>query len=117
MRKTQTELKNLRAGDIGTGLILQLAKEVPPEQIAVAIKEMLGATTNQRTGAHDYEEVPDWRAREAAVKLYLSYMLGMPVQRTEVKTQVIESEEQTLARLLGSPAVREALRRELAQEV
>lgn len=114
MRKTQKELKSLRAGDIGTGLMLQLAKEVPLDEVAKAIKEMMGATTNQRVGAHNYEEVPDWRAREAAVKLYLSYMLGMPVQRVQTETRVIENDEQTLARILESPAVRDALRRELA---
>ncbi len=113
------ELKALAANpsNLGVRLMHRLAFEIPPDEVAVIIKDLTKATTTVRTGAETSKEVPDNRTRLAAVQLYLSYMLGQPVQRTEVKTQVIESEEQTLARLLGSPAVREALRRELAQEV
>src|SRR3990167_891768 len=51
---------------------------IPPEQIVATV---LGLITNGSS----------WRAREAGVKLYLSYMVGMPVQRSVTATTKLES--------------------------
>ena len=55
---------------------------------AVVVDTILGLIT-------DYNS---WRAREAGVKLYLSYMVGMPVQRSVTATTKLE----TILSQLGS---------------
>jgi hypothetical protein len=60
-------------------------------------------------------EVPDWRAREAACKLGLTYQIGLPVQRQEIHQTVTNRSEDENMRLLASPAVREMLKKMLAE--
>ena len=90
--------------DIGTGTLKRLAELVTPERIAEKIHEMLDATTLVRTGSESTEERPDWRTVEAAVKLWLAYQLGMPVQRQVIVQQAAETSEGTMDRLMSSPA-------------
>lgn len=94
-----------KASDVGPALLGKLAELVPPAVIAAKIHEMLDAELKNARG----EFYPDWRAREAGIKLYLSYQLGMPVQRQIVVNEQRENKEQTLERLLASPASRRAL--------
>ena len=98
--------------DIGPALLGKLADLVPPEVIAAKIMEMLDAEIENARG----QTYPDWRAREAGIKLYLSYQLGMPVQRQIVVNETRESTGQTLERLLASPASRRALQSVLDEE-
>lgn len=51
-----------------TQVLAMVAAQVPAQMIVDAMMELL--------------ENKSWRAREAGVKLYLSYMIGMPVQRS-----------------------------------
>lgn len=104
------QIKSTR--DISPLLLGKLAELVPPELIAEKISEMLDAEMKNARG----EFYPDWRAREAGIKLYLSYQLGMPVQRQIVVNETRESTGQTLERLLASPASRRALQSVLDEE-
>jgi hypothetical protein len=101
-----------KASDVGPALLGKLAELVPPAVIAAKVQEMLEAELKNARG----EYYPDWRAREAGIKLYLSYMIGMPVQRQIVVSEQRESTGQTLDRLLASPASRRALRSVLDEE-
>lgn len=101
--------------DIGSSTLKRLADLVTPEQIAAKIQGMLGATMVVRTGAESTEERPDWRTIEAAVKLWLSYQLGMPVQRQVVVQQAPETGEATMSRLMSSPAAVKVLETMLAK--
>lgn len=55
-------------------------------------------------------EVPDWRTREAGVKINLAYTEGLPIQCIEQISTNVESEAQTMARLEKSPASRRHMR-------
>lgn len=113
-KTAKEELSAITKGsDVGPGLILKLVKEVPVAEVITAIKNML--TANMRT--KDGRTVPDYRAREAGAKLYMSYVVGMPVQRVVSTAPPRESDTDTLARMLSSPAAREALRRVLAEDI
>jgi hypothetical protein len=102
-----------KATDLGPALLLKLVLEVSPEEIVEALKGMVNATMTTKDG----RTVPDYRAREAGVKLYLIYVVGMPVQRVMSTPQRLESEDQTMSRLMASPAAREAMKQALATEV
>ena len=102
--------------NIGVRLLEHLTKEIPPEEVAAGIKELMQATTKVRTGSESSEEVPDYKVRLSAIQIYLSYMLGMPVQRTISNVPMKEDDGATMERLLSSPAAREALKRALATE-
>ena len=102
-----------KASDLGPALLLQLVLEVPPEEIVEALKGMVNATMTTKDG----RKVPDYRAREAGVKLYLTYVVGMPVQRVISTPTILESDDRTMSRLMASPAAREAMKRALATEV
>jgi hypothetical protein len=102
--------------NIGVRLLSTLATEVPPERVARAIADLMEASSIVRTGSDSSVTVPDHRTRLAAVQLYLSYNLGMPVQRTITKEDKQESDAETMTRLMASPAAREAMRQALATE-
>ena len=102
-----TELPHIRQmSDIGPALLMRISETVSPETVADTIKAMLTAEHETKGG----DMYPDWRAREAGAKLYLSYMIGMPVQRQVTLTQTPQTDEETLARLLSSPASKRALK-------
>ena len=89
-------------------MISQLTAKITPEKIAAAVEGAMGAVLLTKEGP-----VPDYRTRMEAVKVALNYTVGMPVQRTEIKTQEIREEKEVLNALLASPAARDALRRRL----
>ena len=98
-----------KASDIGPEMLTRLAAKVSPEDIAELIRTMITAEHETKGG----DMYPDWRAREAGAKLWMSYMIGMPIQRQVIVNQASESGVQTLERLLESPASRRALQQVL----
>ena len=86
-------------------LVSYLAERFPPDLIAGKIEELLHATHKTRGG----NDIPDNRAREAAVKLLISYLVGLPIQRTENVNINIDSMEDLQSRMKSSPAVQAAL--------
>ncbi len=110
MSTPATELKAINKGsDIGPALLSKLAELIPVEFVAEKILQLLNAEIVNARG----ESYPDNRAIEAGVKLYMSYQVGMPVQRQVIVNQTSESAAQTLERLLESPASRRALQQVL----
>jgi hypothetical protein len=90
-----------------------LAAGIDSSQIVAALREALSATSTTRSGVVE----PDHRTRLDASKVILSYALGTPIQRSENVTVNLESESAVgLAdRLRSSPALRDSLRRALAE--
>lgn len=95
---------------MGTALLTELVETVPVADVVNAIREMLSATTHQRTTATTVIEVPDHKSRYAAAKLFFAYALGEPIQRSVEIVQRPETEDSTLERLLSSPAARASLK-------
>ena len=99
---------------VGAAFLETLAASATSEEIMATVKGLLGATVIQRLGGDTYEERPDWRAREAGLKILAGYLVGLPVARSiEVHQQAPVDDSASLERLLSSPAVRAALLREL----
>jgi hypothetical protein len=103
------QVKNTR--EIGPTLLTRLAEVLPPEEIAERIRDMLNATYETKNG----DVKTDWRAVEAAIKLYLAYQLGMPVQRQVIVQQAPEAGSATMDRLMSSPAAVKVLEQMLAK--
>jgi len=95
-------------GEINKQVATVLLAKVGPEKVADTIKDMLEATRPTKHG-----EVPDGRQREAGVKLWLAYMVGLPVQRQEIVSVQLDAEAELgiRERLRHSPALRANLRR------
>ena len=85
--------------------IAQIINRVPVERIVEVIEGLLTAEFPN--------DKPDWKARESGAKLWLSYVIGLPVQRQEIVTHKVTSPR--LPDLLKSPETRERLRLMLAE--
>jgi uncharacterized protein (DUF2336 family) len=97
-------------GEINRSVVAIIAEKIPGEQVGDMLREMLHATRPTKHG-----EIPDWRAREAAMKLFIAYREGLPVQRQEIHQTVTNRSEDENMRLLESPAVRSMLKKMLEQ--
>ena len=81
-----------------------IARKVSPERIADCIAMLLEAELSNGQ--------PDVRAIESGIKLYLNYMVGMPVQRQEIVTHKVTSSIDPKS-LLANPATLDAIVRQL----
>lgn len=105
-------LRTLAPGDVNRKVCSVLADIVPVEEVGEGIKEMMQATTIGRGG----DEVPDYRAREAAMKLWLAYSVGMPLQRQEIVQVNVDGSKESLSdKIKSSPALRAQLKRMLEE--
>lgn len=86
--------------------IEQLITEVPVSEVMQVVKDLLTATC---PGEKAY---PDWRARENGVKLWMSYVVGLPTQRIE-ETQTRVNVTLDPEKMLSNPATLEAIARKL----
>ena len=78
----------------------------PPSRVVAMMEQMAGATMETKSGILR----PDYRAREQVIKIMLSYNLGLPVPQVQAPPPLpTESNEQTLDRLMASPAARRML--------
>lgn len=87
-----------------------IASRIPPERIAKAIDKLLDAKRMTKFGPEE-----DPRAMEAGVKLYLSYIVGMPTQRIEQVNVNVDADTEAgmEERLKASPALRAKLQQML----
>lgn len=94
-------------------IVERLVAEIPETEIVSKIREMLNASYVTKSG----KEHPDYRAREAGIKLYLSYTVGLPLQRQIMANvnQERPSEEAEWSRILTSPAARRVLKARLIE--
>ena len=80
---------------LSTRVMERLLVEIPEAKIVSGIKDMLNASYVTKSG----KEHPDYRAREAGVRLYLAYTVGLPLQRQVVSSVTPpQSGEETMAR-------------------
>jgi len=92
-------------GEINRSAVAILAEKVPADDVCAMLAEMLTATRPTKQGP-----IPDWRAREAACKIWFAYREGLPVQRQEIHQTVTNRTEDESMKLLESPAMRRAMR-------
>lgn len=105
-RRPITDLSN--PGDINRKVAEVLALKVPADRIAEIINGLLNAKRQTKHG-----EVADTRAMEAGAKLWLSYVVGLPIQRQQIEMRQTNNDSEVLLRALQSPATRKALRHAL----
>jgi len=101
-------------GSVSNELAVALAKYVPSDLIAERIQELVNAVRINKDG----NEEPDVRAREAGLKLALSYKVGTPIQRAENVNVNVDVDGNSSVGLKEkfrrSPALREMYRKMLA---
>lgn len=106
------KIEDLMPAEVAKNIIIAIGNKIKPETIAEKINSLLTATRPTKHG-----DAIDTRAVEVGLKLYLSYMVGLPVQRIEqINVNVDADNEKGLEeRILSSPALQNALRRILAK--
>ena len=106
-------ISEISPASISRELMDAIAHEIEPTEIAKCIRELITATRELKNGT----VLPDTRAMESGVKLYLAYMIGLPVQRIENLNVNVdaETEEGLTDRLAKSPALRQSFRRVLSK--
>lgn len=90
-------------GQVSKALAIALAEAITPQEVSAGIRALMRAT---RTTKHGIEE--DVRAREAGLKLWLAYQVGLPVVRSEsVNVQMdAEQSDKIEERFAKSPSLR-----------
>lgn len=98
---------------LGREIMAAIAAKIPPSKIADTIHKLLDSSRTLKNGT----VLADTRAMEAGVKLYLAYMVGVPVQRQEVINVNVDADASAglLERLKASPAFRDQLGKLLAE--
>jgi hypothetical protein len=86
-------------GHIGPAALEFLVEKIPADRIVRKIDAMLKAETPQGN--------PDWRAQSDAVKLWLSYVIGLPIQRQHIIQEKISTPAPD--KLLENPVAVETL--------
>ncbi len=109
-RSTTNKLDLSDPRQINKEVVVALARKVSPDLIADKIKELLSMTRVTKAGS-----IPDVRAMEAGIKLYLAYAVGLPTQRSEVVTVNVDADSAVgmEERLRHSPALRAMFRKML----
>jgi hypothetical protein len=102
---------------ISREVIASIAAQIAPGRIGKVLDAMLDAKRHLKDGT----ELDDTRTQEAALKLYMAYMIGMPVQRSESVTVALDADSAIglQDRLRNSPHLRESMRKmiERAEDV
>lgn len=108
-RRTSQKLDLSDPRVINKEIVVAMANKVAPDDIAAKVYELIHAKRETKGGAM----IPDVRSMEAGIKLYLSYVVGLPIQRSEVVTVNLDADSTTglAERLRNSPALRETFRR------
>jgi hypothetical protein len=96
-------------GELSKEVIGAIQRHVDPDKVGRVLAKMLDAKRTLKNG----DELDDSRTQEAALKLYLAYSVGTPVQRTEsVNVNVDADSAQGLEeRLRNAPALRQVFRK------
>lgn len=97
-------------GDLSPKVLSVLVDKIPAHEIADKIRQLLDMKRPTKHG-----EIPDARAMEAGVKLWLAYCVGLPVQRQEIRTETVSTDNDALMRVLASPAALRSIKNLLAQ--
>jgi hypothetical protein len=99
--------------EISREVLAAIHRHVNPDIVGQTIASLLSATRTLKNG----DILPDTRAQEAAAKLYMSYAVGMPVQRSEVVNVNLDADkgDDLEQRMRQSPAMRESFRAMIAR--
>lgn len=91
---------------IGKEVVVALARKISPDDIADLVDRLIRTTRPTKFGA-----VPDARAMEAGIKLYLAYCIGLPTQRQEIVQVNLDADSSIglAERLANSPALLKSL--------
>jgi hypothetical protein len=110
--KPEQEVAGWHPGkNVSAQVIERLAERFTPDEICRRIEDLLDATHLSGGG----KQIPDNRAREGGLKLLLSYLVGLPVQRQEIVTVNFDSLESLKERAKASPSLRASLAKVQAQ--
>lgn len=92
---------------INKEVVVALARAVSPDLVADKIRSLLDMTRTLKDGT----EIPDVRAMEAGIKLWLAYTAGLPTQRQEIISVALDADNALglRERLAHSPALRKVL--------
>jgi len=93
---------------ISKEVVMAIARRIEPGVIAEKIEELMNMTRPTKHGP-----ACDVRAMEAGIKLYLSYVVGLPVQRQEIISVALDADSAVglSERMKNSPALRSSLRK------
>ena len=106
---TELAKRMSRHGKLSIETMEKLSERVTPDLVADTVCAAMAAEINGKAGA-----IPDHRTRLEACKLFLNYIVGMPVQRQEIVTKDVKSDQDVIASLVASPAAMAALERRIS---
>jgi hypothetical protein len=97
--------------DLSREVLDAIHRHVPPDTVGAVIAKMLDAKRVLKNGTI----LDDPRTMEAGVKLYLAYMVGTPIQRSEVVSVNLDADSAVgmEERLRHSPALRQMFKQML----
>jgi hypothetical protein len=109
---TEPTIGPMPVSRISAKAVEMIVTRIPPERIVAKLDQMLDATRKTKNGVDI-----DTRAVETAVRLWLAYAVGLPVQRTESVNVNLDADSSVgiTDRLARSPALRDQLRKALAE--
>lgn len=98
-------------GEISREVLYAIHEHVDPEKVGKVIAKMLDAKRTHKNG----NVLDDTRTMEAGIKLYLAYMIGTPIQRSETVNVNLDADSAVgmEERLRHSPALRAMFRKML----
>tara|TARA_R110000772_G_scaffold143235_3_gene252769 strand:+ start:871 stop:1500 length:630 start_codon:yes stop_codon:yes gene_type:complete len=111
IRLQKAQVSKPSATNVSTRLQQMLEDEFDFSEISEMIRELTAATRVVAIGKDDegnteYEEVIDYQTREKGLKLLLSYLVGQPVQRQEIITRTVKTQEEIMNKLETDPNYR-----------
>ena len=104
-------LSEMSSAEISREVLDAIHRHVDPDKVGRVINRMLDAKRTLKNG----DVLDDTRAQDSAAKLYISYTVGTPVQRTESVSVALDADAAVglEERLRHSPALRAMFRKML----
>jgi hypothetical protein len=101
-------LSEMSSAEVSREVLDAIHRHVDPDKVGRVINRMLDAKRTLKNGTI----LEDTRAQDAAAKLYISYTVGTPVQRSESVSVTLDADSSLglRERLAHSPALRKVLR-------
>ena len=91
-------------------MLNKLLTAIPPQRILEVLEGLLSATITTKSGAQ-----PDFRAREAGLKLFISCMAAFPVERQVTDSPQPVEDKDVWKEIRSSPAALDFIRARLRE--
>lgn len=106
-------LSQMTPAEISTEVLAAIHRHVNPDDVGRVLGRMLKATRQLKNGT----VLDDTRAQDSAAKIYLSYTIGTPVQRSESVNVNLGADDALglRERLQHSPALRSVIQKMLKE--